>query len=137
MNRDLLVEDLERDEGRRLMPYQDTVGKTTIGIGRNIDDRGITDYEADVMLHTDINVAEEDLDQNIPWWSDMPEPAQRGLCNMSFNLGWPRLSGFKNMLAALQRGDYQTAADEALDSQWANQVGERASRIADLYRSCA
>jgi lysozyme len=53
---------------------------------------------------------------------------------MALNLGWPRLSAFRNMLAALQAMDYATAAREALDSKWAKQVGARAERIAALYR---
>ena len=54
---------------------------------------------------------------------------------MAFNLGWPRLSRFKNMIEALKAGDYGRAADEALDSKWADQVGTRAERIATVYRS--
>ena len=64
----------------------------------------------------------------------MPEPAQRALANMAFNLGVPRLSQFKNMLSALEKGDYNVAAKEALDSNWAKQVGDRANRIAKVFR---
>lgn len=64
----------------------------------------------------------------------MPELAQAALLNQCFNLGWPRLSTFKKMLAALQRGDYHDAAAEAEDSKWFRQVGERGKRVAALYR---
>lgn len=129
-----LRDDLIRDEGLRLKPYRDSVGKLTIGIGRNLDDVGISGAEADYLLMNDIDAAMFSLGHNIEWWDRLPMPARRGLANMCFNLGWPRLSGFRKMLAALEAGDFEKAASEALDSRWARQVGERAERIATLYR---
>jgi len=137
MNYTKLEADLRHDEGVRDKPYTDTVGKLSIGVGRNLDDVGLRVDEIRLMLKNDIAAAETDLDRNVPWWRYMPEPAQRALCNMSFNLGWPRLSGFRNMLAALKSHDFQRAADEALDSKWARQVGDRSARIAALYRSAS
>lgn len=130
----LVSADLKRDEGLRLKPYRDSVGKLTIGYGRNLDDMGITEDEAEALLDRDIERAAADLDRALPWWSALPEPRRRGLLNMAFNLGMPRLRGFKKMLAALQAGDGRRAAKEALDSKWARQVGARAERIAALYR---
>lgn len=132
-----LLADLERDEGLRLKPYTDTVGKLTIGIGRNLDDVGISEEEARYLLGNDVEWAIEEMDRSMPWWRTMPEPAQRALGNMAFNLGMPTLRKFRNMLIALQAGDYRKAAEEALDSRWAKQVKGRADRIADLYRSAA
>lgn len=129
-----LKADLIRDEDKRKMPYLDSVGKLTIGVGRNLDDRGLRDDEIDLMLRNDIRESMAELDRNIPWWRDLPDDVMRGLANMCFNLGWPRLSKFKNMLAALESRDYDRAADESLNSKWAKQVGPRASRIADLFR---
>lgn len=135
MNRDRLAADLKRDEGLRLKPYADTVGKTTIGYGRNLDDVGISPTEAEVMLASDMAVVERELDRAYPWWRDLPEGPARGLANMAFNLGLPRLSGFAKMLLALRQGRWSDAAAEALNSRWAAQVGARATRIADLYRA--
>ena len=132
-----LVRDLVRDEGMRLKPYTDTVGKVTIGVGRNLDDVGISEDEALAMLDADIDRSIADLDRTLPWLFERPEPVQRALVNMCFNLGWPRLSGFRNMLDALEAGDYDRAAAEALDSRWARQVGARAERIAALFREGA
>lgn len=128
-----LRDDLARDEGLRLRPYKCTAGYLTIGYGRNLEGNGITREEADAMLDHDIAVISKDLDKNIPWWRQMPEPAQRGLINMAFNLGWPRLNQFKNMLSALQTGNYYEAAQHALDSKWSFQVGDRATRIGELF----
>lgn len=130
-----LVEDLKRDEGFRSHPYHDTVGKLTIGYGRNLDDVGISESEAEALLRKDVGIAYEETRHNYPWIMEAPLAIQRGLYNMAFNMGQPRLSGFRKMLAALEAKDYLRAADEAMDSKWADQVGERAVRIAELFRN--
>lgn len=134
MNRDLLTADLVRDEGLRLKPYVDTVGKLSIGIGRNLDDVGITKAEAYMLAAGDIDGVERDLDRSLPWWRDLSEPRQRAVANLCFNLGISRLLGFKKALAALKAGDYERSADEFLDSLWARQVKARATRVTDLIR---
>ena len=134
MDREQLFDDLVRDEGLKLEIYKCTAGKITIGVGRNIEDRGITTSEARLLLANDVDIISGELTNNFPWWVSMPEPAQRALANMAFNLGVPRLSQFKNMLSALEKGDYNVAAKEALDSNWAKQVGDRANRIAKVFR---
>lgn len=132
MNDPAIKADLLRDEGLRLKPYRDSVGKLSIGIGRNLDDVGISAAEAEVLLETDIAHAAADLDRALPWWRGLSEARQRALLNMAFNLGLPRLLGFTAMLADLERGDFAAAAREAVDSRWARQVGARAQRIAML-----
>lgn len=134
MNRDRLAADLIRDEDERLKPYVDTVGKITIGVGRNLTDVGISQPESRILLQNDINAVLADLDRRAGFWRGMSEGRQLAIANMAFNLGGPRLSGFKLMLAGLEVGDYESAAREALSSKWAQQVGERAQRIAKLYR---
>jgi len=129
-----LADDLMRDEGVRLKPYYCDAGRLTIGVGRNLEDAGITTVEAMDMLGHDIDRVVDELNAALPWWLELPEPAQRGLANMCFNLGLSRLLKFKKMLLALETGDYEVAATEALDSLWACQVGTRADRIAELFR---
>ena len=119
----------------RLKPYRDTAGKLTIGVGRNLDDVGVSDAEADVLLANDVARVMAGLDRDAPWWREMTEPRQRALANMAFNLGPSGLSRFVALLAALQAGRYAAAADEATNSLWARQVGARATRIAGLLRA--
>ncbi len=135
MNKEQLIQDLIVDEDLRTALYRCTAGKTTIGIGRNLTDNGIRKNEAMFMALNDIEDVESELNSHAPWWREMPEQAQRALANMCFNLGWPRLSKFQNMLNDLENRRYDSAAEEALDSRWAEQVGERAHRIADLIRN--
>lgn len=124
--------ELIRDEGLRLKPYRDTAGKLTIGVGRNLEDRGITEREAHEMLANDILDIAYDLDRLIPWWRGLSDARQRALLNVGFNVGVGGLLKFHKMLAALQAGDFTTAAHEARDSLWARQVGQRAERVAQL-----
>ena len=128
---DLKIE-LTRDEGLRLKPYRDTVGKLTIGIGRNLDDVGISQDEAMHLLDNDIARTTAALDKAIPWWRSLNDVRQRVVVNMAFNLGVAGLLGFKNTLAAMQAGRYADAAGGMLASKWATQVGERAKRLAAM-----
>jgi lysozyme len=125
-----LTEQLIRDEGIRLHPYRDTVGKLTIGIGRNLDDIGITREEAIMLLQNDIATAKDQLLLQLPWVMELDDARRDALINMTFNLGIGHLLGFKKFLAALRAGDYQVASQEMLDSTWAQQVGPRAHRLA-------
>ena len=132
MNREQLIEELKRDEGVVLTLYQCSAGKNTIGVGRNLDDRGITDDESDYLLGNDINICIEELTNAFPWFKDLSDTRQRVMVNMCFNLGLSRLMGFKKFLAAMEAGEWETAGVEMLDSRWAVQVGPRSTRLKDL-----
>ena len=119
-------------EGLVLKPYKDSVGKLTIGVGRNLDDNGIRPDEADLMLTNDIKSAELDIENNFNFYKDLSHIRQFVLIDMVFNLGISRLLGFKKMISALNLGDYRTAANEMLDSKWATQVGKRATDLAKM-----
>jgi lysozyme len=133
----VLMLNLKRDEGLRLKPYKDTEGILTIGYGRNLEHVGITEGEAENMLLRDIGVAWDETIRLVPSFSRLPWQAKSALVNMMFNLGYPRLSQFVRMLDAIDRDNFNEAADEALDSKWARQVGKRAERIAGLFRQAA
>jgi lysozyme len=125
-----LVEQLIRDEGIVLHPYTDSVGKLTIGIGRNLTDMGISQAEATYLLVNDIQNATDHLEKALPWSGGLDEVRHSALLNMTFNMGIGGLCAFKKFLAALQSGDWKTARNEMLDSTWAKQTGARAQRLA-------
>ncbi len=111
MNKEQLIQDLILDEGLKTDPYEDTVGKLTIGVGRNLTDRGISQAEAMFLLANDIEIVEVELDARLSWWRDMPDDVQRALANLAFNMGVPTLLNFVQALAALQERDFDKAAD--------------------------
>ena len=126
---------LVRHEGLRLKPYRCTAGKLTIGIGRNLDDRGISQKEAYAMLERDIQDCEQWLIDEIPEvYNNLDEVRQSVLLNMCFNLGIKGLLEFKNTLSFIGAGDWERAANNMLASKWAKQVGMRAIELSELMR---
>lgn len=134
MNRELLRSQLERHEGLRLKPYLDTVGKLTVGYGRNLEDVGISRDEADFMLDNDIDMIEAQL-ETIDEYLSLDPVRQTVLANMGFNLGFYGLMKFKKMWAAIGRQDWQNASWEMRNSKWARQVGYRASELAKIMET--
>lgn len=130
---DALISSVKRHEGLRLKMYKCTAGKNTIGYGRNLDDVGISADEAELMLKHDLENAEIDA-KRFPVYEKLNQVRKDVLIEMVFNLGYSRLSGFKKMFAALERKDYDEAANQMLDSKWARDVGERARTLAYFMR---
>jgi lysozyme len=126
---------LKRDEGLRLKPYRCTAGKLTIGYGRNLDDRGISQQEAETLLRNDVADAYAECRREFPWFSGLDEAREAIVVSMVFNLGMAKFKGFHNTIAAIARGDYQDAASRMLQSRWAQQVGNRAIRLAAAMRT--
>ncbi len=130
---DSLVGRVKVHEGLRLKPYRCTAGKLTIGYGRNLDDVGLSNEEAEYLLKHDLEKAEKEASK-LDCYKKLNQNRKDILIEMVFNLGYPRLCGFKKMIQALDRGDYDGAANEMLDSKWARDVGERAKTLAYFMR---
>ncbi len=132
MDIDKLRQNLIREEGLKLKPYTCTADKLTIGVGRNIEDRGISEATAMQMLDEDINICLAELNVTINNFERLPEPVQMTLVDLCFNLGLKRLLAFKKTLKYIQEGlitgNYTKAAVELLDSAYARQVPNRAKR---------
>ena len=151
-----LIDKLVVAEGLRLQVYKDTLGIDTIGIGRNLEDRGISKEELDwmdipsidhvyewgiteadaVYLATnDVQIVEEELVRAHPCVDRLDSVRQLILIDMAFNMGVPRLCKFKKMWAAVETEDFPTAAKEMLDSRWATQVKGRATKLANAMHN--
>lgn len=126
---------LVRHETYKQFPYTDITGHLTVGIGRNLSDRGITASEAFYLLDEDIVYFTSKLNHFLKFFPILSESRQIALIDMCFNLGIQGLLNFTQMISALERGDYAEAAKEMLDSKWANQVGERAICLANVIRT--
>ena len=150
-NAENFINKLIAHEGLRLQVYQDTLGIDTIGIGRNLEDRGITKEEMDWMdipnmdaiyeygiteadamylAQNDVQIVEEELVRSHPCVEELDAVRQLVLVDMAFNMGVPRLSKFKKMWAAIHENKFDVAAKEMLDSRWANQVKSRSTKLA-------
>ena len=150
-DKEKLMDKLVAHEGLRLQVYKDTLGIDTIGIGRNLQDRGISkeeldeldipsidhvyEYgitEADAMFlaQNDVQIVEEELLRAHPCVEKLDAVRQLILIDMAFNLGVPRLCKFKKMWAAVHENKFDIAAKEMLDSRWARQVKSRSTKLA-------
>tara|TARA_R110002012_G_scaffold2011_5_gene9577 strand:- start:707 stop:1135 length:429 start_codon:yes stop_codon:yes gene_type:complete len=127
-----LIEQLIDHEGIELKAYKDTVGKTTIGVGRNLDDVGISGEEAMILLKNDIQRTLDQLDAHIDWWRELDAPRQRALISMAFNVGIYGLKKFEKTLNALKNKRWVEASNEMMDSKWATQVGRRAEMLSQI-----
>lgn len=140
MNKESVFEQLKIDEGVKYEVYLDHLGLPTFGVGHLVTE---DDPERDYDIGTEVSeervweVFEKDLDVAISEcvvlygeaWDGLPGEVQEVLVNMMFNMGRPRLSGFKKFNAAIEAGDWATAAVEGRDSRWYNQVSNRAERL--------
>ena len=145
------IEKLIAHEGLRLQVYKDTLGIDTVGIGRNLEDRGISKEELDWMdyptidhvyeygiteadavylAQNDVQIVEEELLRAHPCVDRLDSVRQLILMDMAFNMGVPRLCKFTKMWNAIHEEKYDVAAKEMLDSRWANQVKSRATKLA-------
>ena len=135
--RDIARAQLKIDEGVKQYPYTDSVGKLTIGCGRNLVDVGLRPREIDFLLDNDIDEAVACARHLVPTFDALSEARKAVLVNMAFNLGYARLSGFLRMLQAVRDGRFADAAHEMRDSDWAVQVGPRAERLAKIMEGSA
>ena len=151
-----LLKELVKHEGLRLQVYQDTLGIDTIGIGRNLEDRGISKEELDeldiptidhvykygiteadamVLAENDVQIVEEELLRAHPCVEDLDAVRQLVLVDMAFNMGVPRLCKFKKMWNAVHENKFDVASKEMLDSRWANQVKSRSVKLANAMHN--
>lgn len=122
------------DEGFSTKLYKCTAGKWSIGVGRNLEDRGITKAEGLFLLEGDLLIAEQDAKALFPTFHELSDNRKAVLINMAFNLGADRLAGFKNFRHCVEARNFEAAAAEMLESRWAGQVGKRAERLAEQMR---
>ena len=130
-----LIETLRRHEGVKNTLYKCTSDKWTIGVGRNLEDVGLSEEEIDMLLLNDIKRTKELMDDYIPWYNDLDEVRQEALINFVFNVGIGTAMKFKKAMVALEAHDYDTAAIEMLDSNWAKQVGSRAEEVTQMIKT--
>ena len=130
-----IFEMIKRHEGLKLTVYKDTVGILTIGYGRNIESRGISISEAEMMLNNDIADCMAELRVNLPYFDVLDSVRQDVLIDMCFNLGLQGLRKFKLTLTHIQHGDFEMASETMLDSNWAKQVGNRAVELSQMMKT--
>lgn len=125
---------LIKHEGLKLKPYRCTAGKLTIGVGRNLEAKGISQLEAEVMLMNDIKDCQRQL-EGWKFFRELDEVRKAVLIDMCFNLGFYGLQKFEHTLDLIEHGKYEEAAAAMLQSKWAKQVGSRAERLSRMMKT--
>jgi lysozyme len=128
---------LVEHEGLRLKPYKCTAGKLPIGVGRNIEDVGISKSEAMQMLDNDITMCVHDLESVFVNFYSLPENIQHVLINMRFQLGPKRFRGFRMMISAVKDEDWQEMVRQMKDSAWYGQTTNRANDLIRMVQAVA
>jgi lysozyme len=126
---------LVQHESYRQYPYCDITGHITIGIGRNLSDRGISQTEAFTLLDDDIIYFSGKLSQLLSYFNQLDDNTKIALLDMCFSLGVTGFLNFHRMHAAMEKDDRITASNEILNSKWANQVGQRALTISNIVKT--
>ena len=131
-----LIASVKTHEGLELKPYLDSsaVGVLTIGYGRNLEDRGITKEEAEMLLLNDLAISTKE-GESFGFFKDLTDSRQDVIIEMIFNLGLTRFKKFKKTIKAIENKDFSSAADEMLNSKWAGQVGQRAITLSNKFRA--
>ncbi len=134
-----LTDQLIRHEGMKLQLYKCPANKWTIGVGRNLEDRGVTEEEARFLLSNDISISVDELQRTFNWFHLLDDTRQRAIVDLHFNLGLNRLKTFKKTIGLIEeaiegRVEWSQVSSELLDSKWSTQVGQRAEQIADMMR---
>ena len=145
MNLEKLQEELELDEGCKYEIYLDHLGYPTFGIGHLITENdpeygwevgaSIDTHRVHETFESDIEGVLSDCSKLYSDFGDLPEEAQRVIANMMFNMGYTRLSNFKNMKLSVDARNWDVAADEMVDSKWYYQVPNRAERLVERMRN--
>jgi len=157
-----LIDQLVKHEGEKLQVYECTSGFATIGVGRNLETKGLTKQECDklnlgtydknaiiaklevrgitkeesrYLLSNDIDYFESELSNVLDWFKTMPETVKMVLIDMAFNLGVNGLLKFKKTLEFIKNGKFINASNEMLNSAWKFQVGQRAYDLSNQLRS--
>jgi lysozyme len=145
MNLEQLRQEIEIDEGVKYEIYLDHLGLPTCGIGHLIVE-GDEEYGQEVgtavseervaeLFDQDVQITIGECEKLYSGFSELPEEVQHILANMMFNMGRPRLSGFKKFNAAVEAGEWEEAAEEMIDSRWYRQVTNRADRLVTRMRA--
>ena len=140
-----LRKEIEYDEGSVNEIYLDHLGLATFGIGHLVREQD-PEYGQEVgtpvhgdrciaAFNEDIQTVLSDCNTLYSDFEDLPEEVKRIIANMMFNMGRPRLSGFKGMKRGVDARDWNAAADEMVDSQWYRQVTKRADRLVERMRN--
>lgn len=133
-----LAKDVDAAEANKLTAYLDTTGNWTIGRGHLLPPPAPGKSWEGFTILPDVSdryflgdlLSALAFAQKLPEWPKMDTPCrQNALTEICFNLRG-RWEGFHDARAAAQAQNWAAMSAVMLDSLWAKQVGQRATRLA-------
>jgi len=133
----VLAERIKGHEGYSNEVYRDTLGNLTVGYGHLLSEGSVVpDHVCHLLFDYDLAMAISDFMRLPKSTIDHLNKARRSvIVEMIFNMGLPKVLQFVKMWEAIKSNDFNKAADEMLDSNWARQVKSRALVLANIMRS--
>lgn len=139
IDRERLRTQLAKHEGNKNFVYDDVTGKPigegtfvrgkpTIGVGRNLQERGLSEDEIRYLLDNDINDAAMYV-HRYPWFVNLDGVRQNAVAELMFNLGPTKFAGFKKFIGFMNESRWAQAGEELKRSLWYTQVKGRADTI--------
>lgn len=138
---DKLRNQIKRHEGSVTLPngrhrvYTCPAGHPTVGWGRNLEGRGLSDAEAEMLLTNDLQASAEELTRVWPWMQSIDPVRFGAFINLHFNMGLPTLREFVKTLDAAQDHDWERCAAELQNSRWYRQVGTRGEDLVEQIKT--
>ena len=122
-------------EGLTRVPYRDTAGFLTVGVGWNLSANGLPDWAIDGLYDQAVAAARSSLDRVTPWWKGLDPVRGRAMVNLMYNMGATKLLAFRDFLAAMQVGAWDKAANALEASAWWGEVGKRGPMVRQMIVS--
>jgi len=131
-------EELLLDNGCLYKAHKDTAGNWVIGVGHRLESdphKEWTQEQISVEFLADFENAETATAEVVPFFSALDGPRKGALVNLAFSIGGAGLSALHGMLAAMDSGDWDTAALYLMGSRYARRAGDRVKRLAYRIRT--
>ena len=126
---------IQKHEGRKKKLYLDSRGFRTIGVGRCLDKKPLTDAEVDYLYANDLRDARESAEKH-GWFDGLSRVRRAVIIDMHYQLGAKGFRTFKMLNRALKIHDSKGAVHAMLDSAWAkDQTPKRAKELAKMMQT--
>ena len=122
-------------EGKKNKAYICPAGKITIGIGRNLEDKGLSDAEIEFLFQNDVSECISDLEKIFPDFHNLDDVRQAVLIDMRFNLGPGGFRSFRKFIRAVRDKDWREAVKQMKDSKWYYEVKTRAKGLCKMMET--
>jgi lysozyme len=133
-----IAEALRDEEGYERFAYEDHLGYVTVGIGRCLEPGrgyGIDEEEAEYLLRRDIERMAEACEKSFSYWHDVSMNIRETVIMLCFQMGVAGFQRFSKTNRAISQSDFDLAANELLNSKFAQQTPARAERMAERLRA--